>query len=49
MEASKFKMKEGKVKKVKDWKPPRNTMEVRHFLRFTGYYCYFIRGYSQIA
>jgi hypothetical protein len=42
-------MEEGKVEKVKDWKPPRNTTEVRHFLGFTGYYRYFIKGYSQIA
>jgi hypothetical protein len=38
-----------KVEKVKDWKPPRNAMEVRRFLGFTGYYRYFIKGYSQIA
>ena len=42
-------MEEAKVKKVKDWKPPRNATEVRRFLGFTGYYCYFIKGYSQIA
>jgi hypothetical protein len=42
-------MEEAKVEKVKDWKPPRNAMEVRRFLGFTGYYCYFIKGYSQIA
>jgi hypothetical protein len=44
-----IKMEEGKVKKVKDWKPPRNVTEVRCFLGFTGYYRYFIKGYSQIA
>ena len=42
-------MEEAKVKKVKDWKPPRNTMEVQCFLGFIGYYHYFIKGYSQIA
>jgi len=42
-------MEEAKVKKVKDWKPPRNTTEVQHFLGFTGYYHYFIKGYSQIV
>ena len=42
-------MEEAKVKKVKDWKPPRNMTEVRHFLGFTGYYRYFIKGYSQIV
>jgi hypothetical protein len=44
-----IKMEETKVEKVKDWKPPRNTTEVRRFLGFTGYYHYFIKGYSQIA
>jgi len=42
-------MEEAKVEKVKDWKPPRNATEVRRFLGFTGYYRYFIKGYSQIA
>jgi hypothetical protein len=42
-------MEEAKVEKVKDWKPPRNVMEVRRFLGFTGYYRYCIKGYSQIA
>jgi len=42
-------MEEAKVEKVKDWKPPRNATEVQHFLGFTGYYRYFIKGYSQIA
>jgi hypothetical protein len=42
-------MEEAKVEKVKDWKPPRNMTEVQHFLGFTGYYHYFIKGYSQIA
>ena len=42
-------MEEGKVEKIKVWKPPRNMTEVQHFLGFTGYYRYFIKGYSQIA
>ena len=42
-------MEEAKVEKVKDWKPPRNATEVQHFLGFTGYYRYFIKGYSQIV
>jgi hypothetical protein len=42
-------MEEAKVEKVKDWKPPQNATEVRCFLGFTGYYHYFIKGYSQIA
>ena len=43
------KMEEAKVDRVKDWKPPRDVTQVRHFLGFTGYYRYFIKGYSQIA
>jgi len=42
-------MEEAKVEKVKTWKPPCNATEVRRFLGFTGYYCYFIKGYSQIV
>jgi RNase H-like domain found in reverse transcriptase len=38
-----------KVDKVRNWKPPTNVMEVRKFLGFTGYYCYFIKDYSKIA
>jgi hypothetical protein len=45
----KIRMEEAKVKKVKHWKPPHNATKVRRFLGFTGYYCYFIKGYSQIA
>jgi len=44
-----IRMEEAKVKKVKGWKPPRNVTEVQRFLGFTGYYRYFIKGYSQIA
>src|SRR6267154_1265924 len=44
-----IKMEEAKVEWVRDWKPSRNVTKVRHFLGFTGYYCYFIKGYSQIA
>jgi hypothetical protein len=43
------KIEEAKVDWVKDWKPPRNVTQVRRFLGFTGYYHYFIKGYSQIA
>jgi hypothetical protein len=43
------KMEEAKVDKVKEWKPPQDVTQVRHFLGFTGYYCYFIKNYSQLA
>ena len=42
-------MEQGKVDKVKEWKPLRNITEVQQFLGFTGYYRYFIQGYSQIT
>ncbi|SRR5216683_471618 len=42
-------MEEAKVEQVKNWRPPRNMTEVRRFLEFTGYYQYFIKGYSQLA
>ncbi len=42
-------MEQGKVDKVKEWKPLQNVTEVQRFLGFTSYYRYFIQGYSQIA
>jgi len=42
-------MEQGKIDKVKEWKPLRNVTEVWQFLGFTGYYWYFIQGYSQIT
>jgi len=44
-----IKMEEAKVERVKTWRPPRNVTEVQRFLGFTGYYQYFIKGYSQLA
>jgi RNase H-like domain found in reverse transcriptase/Reverse transcriptase (RNA-dependent DNA polymerase) len=38
-----------KVEKVHKWLPPSNVTEVRKFLGFTGYYCYFIKDHSKIA
>ncbi len=38
-----------KLKGVADWPVPRNPTEIRKFLGFTGYYRYFIQGYSKIA
>ncbi len=42
-------MKQLKVDQVKEWIHPRNIHEVHKFLGFTGYYWYFIQGYSQIT
>jgi Reverse transcriptase (RNA-dependent DNA polymerase)/RNase H-like domain found in reverse transcriptase len=42
-------MDDTKVEKVRNWRPPTNVTEVRKFLGFTGYYCYFIKDYSKIA
>ncbi len=44
-----IKMEEAKIERVKTWRPPRNVTEVQCFLGFTGYYRYFIKGYSQLA
>src|SRR5712672_4360949 len=38
-----------KVKCVADWPPPRNPTDIRSFLGFTGFYCYFIPNYSRVA
>ncbi len=42
-------MEQSKVNRVTEWTRPRNVREVCKFLGFTGYYRYFIQGYSQIA
>jgi RNase H-like domain found in reverse transcriptase/Reverse transcriptase (RNA-dependent DNA polymerase) len=42
-------MDDTKVEKVRNWRPLTNITEVRKFLDFTGYYCYFIKDYSKIA
>ncbi len=44
-----LKMEDAKIEKVRDWVLPRNLKEVWRFLGFTGYYQYFIKGYSAIA
>ena len=38
-----------KLKGVADWPPPKSVKDVRAFLGFTGFYCYFVPHYSQIA
>ena len=42
-------MDEHKVQKAQEWPVPKNITEVRQFLGFTGFYWYFIQGYSGIA
>jgi Reverse transcriptase (RNA-dependent DNA polymerase) len=38
-----------KLKSVADWPTPKNPINVRQFLGFTGYYRYFVPNYSKIA
>ena len=38
-----------KVKGVQEWQTPHSTHDVCSFLRFTGYYNYFIQNYATIA
>src|SRR5260221_5994667 len=38
-----------KLQGIADYPVPRNPADVRGFLSFTGYYRYFVQGYSQIA
>jgi RNase H-like domain found in reverse transcriptase/Reverse transcriptase (RNA-dependent DNA polymerase) len=42
-------MDDEKVHKVQQWLTPTNITEIHKFLRFTGYYRYFIQDYSAIA
>ena len=44
-----IKMDLAKVKGVADWQMPRTLTEVWQFLRFTGYYRYFVPNYSKIT
>src|SRR6266478_1035396 len=46
---SRIQMDPKKLKGVADWPVPRNPTEIRKFLGFTGYYRYFVQGYSKIA
>ena len=43
------KMDPSKLKGVADWPKPRTPTEIRQFLRFIGYYQYFIPKYSEIT
>ena len=49
IENNQLKMEDAKIEKVRDWTPPQNLKEVWRFLGFTGYYQYFIKGYSAIT
>jgi len=47
--AGTIRMDPGKIRTVQDWPTPRTPTNVRAFLGFTGYYRYFISGYSATA
>nr|GEW26426.1 putative reverse transcriptase domain-containing protein [Tanacetum cinerariifolium] len=38
-----------KIESIKDWASPKTPMEIRQFIRLTGYYRRFIEGFSKIA
>src|SRR6266404_3084348 len=46
---SKLQMDPKKLKGVANWPKPNTPTEIRKFLGFTGYYRYFIQGYSKIT
>jgi hypothetical protein len=39
----------GKVKDVLNWMSPTTASEIQSFLGLVGYYCWFIKDFSQIA
>jgi hypothetical protein len=45
----KTKMDPKKLMAIANYATPQNPTDIRAFLGFTGYYWYFIQGYSQIA
>ena len=49
LEGGTVQMDPAKVKGVADWPHPQNITDIRSFLGFTGFYCYFIPNYSLIA
>jgi hypothetical protein len=44
-----LKMNPKKLESIKNWVVPNSPTEIRKFLRFIGYYRYFVPNYSQIA
>jgi hypothetical protein len=49
MGKGKLRMDPKKLMAVANYAKPKNTTDVWAFLGFTGYYCYFVPGYSQIV
>jgi len=49
LEGNTIQMDPTKIKGVAEWPQPRNPTDVRSFLGFTGFYCYFIPNYSCVA
>ena len=44
-----LKMSPKKLQGIADWPVPKTPTDVRQFLGFTSYYCYFVPNYSSIA
>ena len=42
-------MDNSKIKAILEWPEPKNVKEVRSFLEFANFYCWFISGYAQVA
>lgn len=38
-----------KLQGVAEWKQPKDATGICHFLGFTGFYCHFIVGYSDLV
>jgi len=49
LEGGTIQMDPSKIKGVANWPAPRTVNDVRAFLGFTGFYCYFVPNYSHIA
>ena len=49
LEGGTIQMDPAKVKGMADWPPLQNVTDIRSFLGFMGFYCYFIPNYSLIA
>src|SRR5580692_960740 len=49
LENSTVQMDPAKLKGVAEWQTPQRVTDVRAFLGFTGFYCYFVPNYSNIV